>query len=116
MAKPAHTGTIAVGPIPRARMSARLADALREYVATSHLRPGDRLPPERSLAAAFAVSRSVVREALRGLEADGWVSIDHGRGIFVGDRLNGIGLNGNRANSSEPRQIAERAERDRQFA
>jgi DNA-binding FadR family transcriptional regulator len=67
-------------------MSTRLTGALRDYLATSELRPGARLPPERSLAAAFAVSRSLVREALRVLEAEGWVSVDHGRGIFAGEQ------------------------------
>jgi GntR family transcriptional repressor for pyruvate dehydrogenase complex len=106
MAKAAHTGTISVKPLQRTRMSTRLTEALRELLATSPLRPGDRLPPERSLAAAFAVSRSLVREALRVLEADGWVSVDHGRGIFVGEQ----------ARQSPPRPSPALAERDRRFA
>jgi GntR family transcriptional regulator, transcriptional repressor for pyruvate dehydrogenase complex len=47
--------------------------------------PGDRLPTEKQLTADLAVSRSVVREALRLLEAMGMVKVKKGRGggIFV---------------------------------
>ena len=49
------------------------------------LRGGDRLPPERGLAAALNVSRGALREAARLLEASGIVVIRHGRGIFVSE-------------------------------
>ena len=87
-------------------MSTRLTGALRNYLATSDLQPGARLPPERSLAAAFAVSRSLVREALRVLEAEGWVSVDHGRGIFAGEQ----------AGRAPSRPSNGLTERDRTFA
>jgi DNA-binding FadR family transcriptional regulator len=106
MAKTAHQGTIAARPLQRMRLSARLIDALRELLTTSQFKPGDRLPPERSLAAAFAVSRSLIREALRVLEADGWVLVDHGRGIFVGEHVG----------RSERRQTSRPGEQDGDFA
>src|SRR3954466_10884547 len=46
---------------------------------------GDRLPGEHALAARFAVSRPVVRQALARLRADGRVTARHGAGHFVGD-------------------------------
>jgi DNA-binding GntR family transcriptional regulator len=50
---------------------------------TDHYRPGDRLPAEPELAAAYAVSRSTIREALQALETDGVVRRLHGLGTFV---------------------------------
>lgn len=47
------------------------------------LQPGDRLPSERDLAAAFAVSRHVVREAIRSLEDEGLVAVEHGKDTLV---------------------------------
>jgi GntR family transcriptional repressor for pyruvate dehydrogenase complex len=41
---------------------------LRDLVSTGALKPGDRLPAERELAAQFGVGRSHVRDALRRLE------------------------------------------------
>jgi GntR family transcriptional regulator len=46
-------------------------------------RPGDRLPSEPELAAAYEVSRSTIREALQSLETDGVVRRIHGLGTFV---------------------------------
>jgi GntR family transcriptional repressor for pyruvate dehydrogenase complex len=44
---------------------------------------GRRLPSERQLALSFGVSRPVVREALRGLQARGLITVHPGRGSFV---------------------------------
>jgi DNA-binding GntR family transcriptional regulator len=46
-------------------------------------RPGDRLPPEPALAAAYGVSRATLREALQSLAATGLVQRVHGVGTFV---------------------------------
>ena len=47
------------------------------------LRPGDRLPPERSLAEKFGVSRTAIREALRSMEMMGCVESRVGEGTFI---------------------------------
>lgn len=46
-------------------------------------RPGDQLPSEPELAAAYAVSRATIREALQDLENEGIVRRVHGSGTFV---------------------------------
>jgi len=47
--------------------------------------PGSKLPTERELAAEFNVTRHVIREALKRLEALGLVRIRQGSGILVED-------------------------------
>lgn len=44
---------------------------------------GDQFPTEQALCREFGVSRETVREALRGLEQDGWLLRRPGKGTFV---------------------------------
>ncbi len=48
-------------------------------------KPGERLPSERDLAAAFGVSRPTIREAMISLEIRGLAESRHGSGIYVAD-------------------------------
>lgn len=57
----------------------RIADAIR----SGWLEPGARLPTEQELMAALGVSRTVVREAVAALRADGLVTTRQGSGAFV---------------------------------
>lgn len=56
---------------------------LRERLLAGSLRPGDRLIPERELAAQLGVSRPIVREALRALTGLGIVEIRERSGTVV---------------------------------
>jgi GntR family transcriptional regulator, transcriptional repressor for pyruvate dehydrogenase complex len=71
----------------RLRSSDDVVDQLRDVISRGRLVEGDRLPSERELAQAFAVSRSTLREALRMLEAVGVLRIRAGAGggIFVSE-------------------------------
>lgn len=64
---------------------ARLVQTIRLGVVA----PGESLPPERELAASFAVSRDTVREAIRELADAGYLLARRGRygGTFVADPL-----------------------------
>ncbi|MDQ3128928.1 MAG: GntR family transcriptional regulator [Chloroflexota bacterium] len=62
----------------RVQVTSELAAAM-----TSEYHPGDRLPPEPALAAAYGVSRATLREALQALAATGLVQRVHGVGTFV---------------------------------
>ena len=60
-------------------------DAIEQYILKNHLQPGDPLPTESALCESLGVSRSSVREALRQLKALEIVTVQQGRGAFVGD-------------------------------
>ncbi|MFZ5596644.1 MAG: GntR family transcriptional regulator [Bacillota bacterium] len=47
--------------------------------------PGTQLPPERELASKMGVARPTLRDALRRLERDGWLTIRKGRPAVVND-------------------------------
>ncbi|BBE72467.1 FadR/GntR family transcriptional regulator [Oharaeibacter diazotrophicus] len=77
----------------RPRRADRVLTALRARVASGDLAAGARLPTEAALVAEFGVSRSVVREAVAVLAADGLVEPRQGSGVFVTARA-GAGLAG----------------------
>lgn len=59
--------------------------ALRRAILRGELAAGERLPPERALAAQFGVSRLTLRAALATLDASGLISVRHGSGYVVRD-------------------------------
>jgi GntR family transcriptional repressor for pyruvate dehydrogenase complex len=67
-------------PVRRVRSFDDVVAQLREAILTGQVRQGERLPGERELTQAFAVSRPTVREALRHLEATGLVEVRQGKG------------------------------------
>jgi GntR family transcriptional repressor for pyruvate dehydrogenase complex len=56
---------------------------IRGLIERGELRPGDRLPAERNLAARLGVSRPSVRAGLRALSAMGVVQPRHGSGTYI---------------------------------
>lgn len=72
-------------PLRQGTVSDLIARRILEVIRSERLRPGDRLPPERELAAMLGTSRPSLREALQAIKARGWVDIRHGSGVFVAD-------------------------------
>ncbi len=70
---------------PRESLAARSAAALKRYLLTEGLEPGDKLPPERRLAEALNVSRTVLREAVNQLVGEGLVKREPSRSPVVTD-------------------------------
>jgi GntR family transcriptional regulator len=64
---------------------AQIVSEVEQAIADGRLAPGDRLPPERELAAEHGVSRMTVRQALQTLESRGLLrrSIGRSGGSFV---------------------------------
>jgi GntR family transcriptional repressor for pyruvate dehydrogenase complex len=65
-------------PLEKKRYSDQIANLIQKRILTQNLADGVKLPGERQLAEELGVSRSVVREALRMLDASGYVSIKKG--------------------------------------
>jgi GntR family transcriptional regulator len=61
----------------------QLQQILRELIEQGEPKEGERLPGEHQLCESFAVSRTVVRQALGELENEGLVERHKGRGTFV---------------------------------
>src|SRR5258705_10534203 len=66
-----------------AKLSRRLFEQLASEIRSGRLAPGARLPTEQALTRAARVSRTVVREAVAALRAEGLVITRQGVGAFV---------------------------------
>jgi DNA-binding GntR family transcriptional regulator len=73
-------------PLPRRQQGRVLADwvtsSLREAITNGYFEPGEKLDQDR-IAVELQVSRTPVREALRRLQADGFVDIRPHYGAFI---------------------------------
>jgi GntR family transcriptional repressor for pyruvate dehydrogenase complex len=69
---------------PRMPLSRQdLVDLLTDQIMDGEIPAGGKLPSERHLAETYALSRPIVREALRSLQERGLIRIAAGRGAFV---------------------------------
>src|SRR3954452_19708685 len=74
---------ISFGTVTRDALPDQIAQRLIALITERHLKPGDRLPPERELSAAMGVSRSSLREALRALTMLGVADMRQGDGTYL---------------------------------
>jgi GntR family transcriptional regulator len=70
----------------RKRLSFKVRDDLLSRIASGRIPPGSKLPPEPALAEEMGVSRPTLREALRSLEEDGFVTRTSGAGTYATHR------------------------------
>jgi GntR family transcriptional regulator, transcriptional repressor for pyruvate dehydrogenase complex len=76
--------TSAIEPLEREpRLYERVVGKILNLISSGTWKPGHRLPPERELSEAFGVSRTVVREAVKALEARGVLESVPGSGVSV---------------------------------
>jgi len=71
--------------VRKERRYEQVAEQIQNLIAQGTLKPGDRLPPERELAARFGVARSSIRDAVRTLEVMGILEPRQGHGTVVRD-------------------------------
>lgn len=77
------TTTLSLTLRPGLNRTQELAQRLSAEIRGGRLLPGARLPTEQELSAVTGVSRTVVREAVAALRADGLVTTRQGLGAFV---------------------------------
>jgi DNA-binding FadR family transcriptional regulator len=65
-------------PLRRPKLSNLIAEDLRHWIARDRLKPGDRLPNERTLSEHYSCSKGTIREALKALEVNGLVKMQTG--------------------------------------
>lgn len=82
------SGVTGIEPIDFAAAYELVTERLRRAIHIGSYVPGDKLPPERTLAQQLGVSRTTVREAIRVLEGEGYVVSRRGAsgGILVLDQ------------------------------
>lgn len=77
------TDTANLRPVTRPRLYEQVMGQIQAWIAENGLDVGDRLPPERELAARLGVSRATVSQALVAMEVVGMVSVRHGDGVVL---------------------------------
>ena len=88
-----QAGGIAIRAVPqRQSLVTAVVEQLTRQVRSGAAAPGTRLPAESELSRLFDVSRTVVREAVARLKADGLVETLPGQGLFVCDPGPGSGV------------------------
>lgn len=63
---------------PHSRVFQDLVDQIQSAIIDGRLKPGDKLPPQRTLMEMFQTSRASIREALRVLEQKGLITVKLG--------------------------------------
>src|SRR5262245_7173738 len=80
----ARSSLSTIRPLPAPRsLTGELVARLTEDITSGKIAPGSQLPTEQELIAATGVSRTVVREAVAALRAEGLVVTRQGVGAFV---------------------------------
>ncbi|MGG1597873.1 FadR/GntR family transcriptional regulator [Paenibacillus naphthalenovorans] len=70
-------------PIKKQKVHEIIIGRIKESIESGKLKPGDKLPAERELAAMFSVSRGPIREAISVLASKGIITVKPGSGIFL---------------------------------
>jgi len=79
------TTLIQLDPESPVALYLQISEQIRRLVALGALRPGDRLPTVRELAARTRVNRNTAARAIQQLESEGLVRTRVGQGTFVAD-------------------------------
>lgn len=72
-------------PLKNSRLYEMVVNRIEELIKFNNLKPGDKLPSERTMMQTYDVSRGVIREAFRVLESKGLVISRPGGGRYIAD-------------------------------
>ena len=70
-------------PIETEKIYLKAVEQIVQLIREGRFKPGDKLPPERTVAEQMGISRPTVREAVAALEVIGVLEIKTGQGTFV---------------------------------
>lgn len=73
------SGKLSVAPIERVDLVKEVVNRVRDEILGGRISAGEPLPAEAEMVSRFGVSRTVIREAMRTLRAQGFVEISRGR-------------------------------------
>ena len=65
----------------------QIISGLREQITAGILKPGDKLPSVRDLAAELAINPNTIQRAYRQLELEGWIVSIQGKGSFISGEM-----------------------------
>jgi len=82
-AAPAPEAVVSFRKVSRYRLYQDVVGQLVEHIRSGRILPGERFPSERELERQMGVSRGILREAFRVLEAGGIVESQPGGGRFL---------------------------------
>lgn len=83
MIEPSNAPSDKIRLEPHGNLTSTVTSRLSEQIVAGKLPPRTRLPTERALMETYGVSRTVVREAIAALRAEGLVETRQGSGAFV---------------------------------
>lgn len=72
-----------IGSIKKERLSDKVTGIIINLIQEEGFKPGDKFYSENTLVKRLGVSKSSIREAMRSLESTGWISVQHGKGVFI---------------------------------
>ena len=75
-------------PIKTSKLSDEVYNQIVSLISRGALKPGDKIPSERDLAADLKISRQSVREALNRAEVMGLIQVRQGEGSFILSSIN----------------------------
>ena len=75
-------------PIKTSKLSDEVYNQIVSLISCGKLKPGDKIPSERDLAADLGISRQSIREALNRAEVMGLIDVRQGEGSFILSSIN----------------------------
>ena len=79
------TQPLGLRPVAKNTLVSQVVESLKTYIINGGFKAGDKLLSEKELCSRLSVSRTVLREALRALEAVGIIHVKDGAGAYVSD-------------------------------
>jgi GntR family transcriptional repressor for pyruvate dehydrogenase complex len=79
-----------MGPIRTEDLTGNIVRQLKASILRGVIKPGEKLPPERELAALLQISRGSLRQALKALQVMGVLEVIHGSGAYLANAAGSI--------------------------